>query len=67
MRDVENKRYQTIGKVSKKYWKTSHKFGIRVPKTVYEALQIEKETGSKLWRRSIENEMPNVQCEFKEK
>ena len=46
VRDVAKKRDRIIGKIAKKYWKTSHKFGIRVPKTVDEALQIDKETGT---------------------
>ena len=32
---------RNIGKVDKKYWKTHHKFGMRVPKTVDEVLHIE--------------------------
>ena len=40
VRDVVKKLYLVIWKVSKKYWKTSHKFAIRIIKTVYEALQI---------------------------
>ena len=42
--EVAKKLYHTIGNFAKKYWKTSHKFGILVPKTVDEAIHIEKET-----------------------
>ena len=59
MRDVVKKRYHIIGKVANKYWKTSHKFGIRG-----ELLHIDKETGTDFWRRSIENKMLNLQYTF---
>mmetsp|Transcript_15996 Transcript_15996/g.23839 ORF Transcript_15996/g.23839 Transcript_15996/m.23839 type:complete len:1130 (+) Transcript_15996:7540-10929(+) len=67
VRDVAKKRDRMIGKIAKKYVKTSHKFGIRVPKTVDEALQIDKETGTDFWRKAIEKEMLNVRCAFEEK
>ena len=57
---VAKKRYHIIGKAFKKYWKTSNKFEICVPKTVDEDLQLDKETGIDLWRRSIEKEVFNV-------
>ena len=43
-----------IGKISKKYWKTFHKFGIHVPKKVDGGLQIDKETGTDFWKILIE-------------
>ena len=64
MRDVSKKQDRNIGKVSKKDWKNSHKFRIRVTKTVDEALQIDKETGIDFRRRFIEKYMLNVRCEF---
>ena len=33
-------------KVKCRYWQTTHKFGIRLPKTTEEALQIDKITGT---------------------
>ena len=60
MRDASKKLYHIIGKVTKKYWKTSHKFRTLVPNTVDEALQIEKEMGNDFWRRSTEKEMLNI-------
>ena len=44
--DVAKKQYHIIGKVVKKYYSNSHKFGIRIPNTVDEVLQIDKETGT---------------------
>ena len=54
MREVENKKYHIIGKFANKYWKTSQKFVIRLPKKVDKALQIDKETGTDFWMRLIE-------------
>ena len=36
-RNVLRRRYRIISKVKANYWRTSHKFGIRFPKTVTEA------------------------------
>ncbi|GAX14347.1 hypothetical protein FisN_UnNu047 [Fistulifera solaris] len=58
--DVLQKRNTILAKVKSRYWKTTHKFGIRIPKTVQEALQIDKDTGTDFWRRAIEKEMGKI-------
>lgn len=45
---------------SSKYWMTTHKFGIRLPKDTREALQIDKETGTDFWGKAIEKELRKV-------
>jgi hypothetical protein len=60
VKDVLRRRNQIISKVKSRYWKTSHKFGIQLPHSVQQALQIDKETGTDLWWRAIEKEMKNV-------
>ncbi|GAX25842.1 hypothetical protein FisN_6Hu120 [Fistulifera solaris] len=57
---VLRKRNRILAKVKSRYWKTTHKFGIRIPKTVKEALQIDEETGTDFWRRAIEKEMGKI-------
>ena len=42
-----------------KYWKRTHKYGIRLPHSVEEALRIDEETGTDFWRMAIEKEMKN--------
>ena len=42
-----------ISKFKSRYWQTMHKFGIRLPKTTEEELQIDKITGTDLWRKAI--------------
>ena len=58
--DVLRKRNRIISKVKSKYWRTTHKFGIRVPKTVEEALLIDDETKTDFWRKALAKEMSKV-------
>ncbi len=58
-------RDRIIAKVKSRYWVTTHKFGIRLPKTVKEALKIDEETGTTFWRDAIKKEMSNVKVAFK--
>ena len=59
VRDVLSCRNRIIAKVKAKYWRMTHKFGIRVPKSYNEALAIDKENGNTLWYTSIKKEMNN--------
>jgi Reverse transcriptase (RNA-dependent DNA polymerase) len=43
----------------------THKFGIKIPKTVREALQIDAENGDTQWRDAIEKEMKNIRPAFR--
>ena len=54
------KRNRILAKVKSRYWRTTHKFGIRLPKTVEEALRIDKETGTTFWADAIKKEMDKV-------
>jgi hypothetical protein len=44
----------------KKYWDRIHKFGIELPKSVQQALEIGRKTGTTFWREAIAKEMKNV-------
>jgi hypothetical protein len=55
---------QKLGKKSNKYWHRTHKYGIELPKTVIEALEIDKRTGTTFWREAIDKEMRNVGVAF---
>jgi hypothetical protein len=63
--DVLRKRNRIISKVKSKYWKTTHKFGVRVPRTVEEALAIDDETGTDLWKKALNKEMSKVKVAWK--
>jgi len=47
------KRNRVIAKVKSKYWRTTHKFGIRVPKSIDEAYRIDEENGNSYWADAL--------------
>lgn len=61
------KRDRIISKVKAKNWRTTHKFGIRVPKSVNEAYEIDRLTGTNFQTKVIEKEMQNMQIVFEKK
>jgi len=63
---VLKKRIRIIAKVKSKYWVRTHKFGIRVPKSVAEAKRLNEANGDTLWWDAICKEMKNVRIAFKE-
>ena len=48
-----------------RYLKRTHKFGIELPKTVNEALELDRKNGNTLWSAGIAKEMQNVRVAFK--
>jgi len=60
------KEKRLIKAIKSKYSQRSHKFGIYVPRTVQEALEIEKQTNTTYWREAIQKEMTNNKMAFKE-
>ena len=58
------KRNRVIAKVKSKYWVRTHKFGIRIPKTVEEARRLDAENGNTFWWDAIVKEMRNVRPAF---
>jgi hypothetical protein len=65
IKDILKRRNRIIGKMKSKYWRTTHKFGIHVPKTVKEALAIDDQNGNTFWQDAIKKEMTNVDMAFK--
>ena len=61
---VLKKRNIIISKVKTKYWKRTHKFGIRIPKSVQEAKLLDEQNGNTLWMDAIKMEMKNVRIAF---
>ena len=61
---VMRKRNRMVNKVKKKYWRTTHKYGIRVPKTVAEALQLDKENGNTYWADAVAKEMGKAKVAY---
>jgi hypothetical protein len=54
-----------IADVTKRYHKCTHKFGIQVPKTWDEAVELDEGNGNTLWQDAIRKEMNNVCIAFK--
>ena len=52
--------------VKTKYWDKTHKFGIKVPKSITEAKRIDLDNKNKLWTEAVRQEMTNVRVVFKE-
>ena len=50
---------------TQRYWHKTHKYGIRVPNTVEEAILIDKENGDTLWWDAIMKGTKNVRPDFK--
>jgi hypothetical protein len=59
------KRESFIKATKSRYAKRTYKFGIRVPKTVEEALAIDKATNTTFWYDAIQKEMKNNRLAFK--
>ena len=54
------KRNRIIAKIKSKYWVRTHKFGIKIPKTIEEARRFDAENGNTLWWDAILKEMENI-------
>jgi len=57
-------RDRIITKAKSKYWRTTHKFDIRLPKTAEEAYRIDKATNTDFWMKAIQKELKKVMVAF---
>jgi hypothetical protein len=61
VRDVLKRRERVVKKLkTRKVWQEKMKFGIELPQTVQEALEIDRRTGTTFWRDAINKEMATV-------
>ena len=58
------KRNAILKAMKTRYHRTHQKFGIELPKTVEQALEIDRRNGNTLWRDSINKEMKTVAIAF---
>ncbi|KAL7524097.1 hypothetical protein ACHAWF_000813, partial [Thalassiosira exigua] len=61
---VLKKRKMIIKKAKSKYWRTTHKYGIQIPKTPEEALRIDRETETDFWEKATTKEMSKVKVSY---
>jgi hypothetical protein len=64
--DVLRKMKRLIKMTKARKQRKGFKFGIRIPNTVEEALQLDKQNGNTLWYDAIMKEMTNVRIAFQE-
>ena len=57
-------RERLLKAMQKRYFRTTQKYGIELPKTVKRALEIDAETGTTFWRDALAKEMKNVGVAF---
>jgi hypothetical protein len=62
---VLKNRHHIIAVVTKCYHKRNHKFGIAVPKTWDDCIQLDKENSNYIWQDKVINEIKNVRISFK--
>jgi hypothetical protein len=62
---VLKKRDRIISAVNKRYLKCMHKFGIEVPKTVADAMRLDRENGNTLCMDAVALEISAVRVTFK--
>ena len=62
------KRNRIISRVKSKYWKTTHKYGIRIPKSPQEAVRLDRENdGNRFWQDAMDKEMKKAKVAYKPK
>ena len=62
---VLRKRDRIIAAVNSRVKKVTHKYGIEVPKSVKDAIRIDKANGNTYWQDALAKEMKNVGIAFK--
>ncbi len=63
--DTIKRKERIIKAVKTRYQKRTHKYGLRLPKSVEEAYAIDAETGADFWHQAIMKEMKNNAVAFK--
>ena len=58
------KQIRKVSGAKTKYWMKTHKYGVRLPKSIEEAYRIDRETNTDYWSKAIAKEMKNVMITF---
>ena len=62
---VLKRKNRIIKAIKTRYAKKTHKYGIQVPRSIEEAYQIDRDTGTNHWHQAILKEMKNNAMAFK--
>ena len=62
--NVIRRHNRILSKIKSRYWQRTHKFGIRIPKSMEQAISIDKQNGNSLWWDAICTEIKNVRPAF---
>ena len=62
--NVLRHRKRIISKVKSRYWKTTHMYGIKLPHSVEEALQLDAESNTDHWAKAIAKENKKVRVSW---
>ena len=60
-----NKRNIIISKVKKHHWRKAHKYGLRIPKNVTEAMYIDQKNGNNYGKGAIDKETNKANIAYK--
>ena len=63
---VLKKRDRILKKVKLKYWTRTHQYGLLIPKSIKDAIEIDEVNGNTLWMDSIKMEVKNVRVAFED-
>jgi len=65
VKDTLKRRDRIIKAVKSRYLKRTHKYGVQLPKTVEEAYELDRISGTDFWHQAIVKEMTNNAVAFK--
>lgn len=60
------RRDRVVKRIKSKYWERTHKYGLRIPKSIKEAQEIDAENGDTMWMDAVRLEMKNNRSAFEE-
>ena len=61
---VLRKRERIISKAKAKYWRTTHKYGVKLPNNVKEALHLDTINGNTFWRDAPNKKMGKAKVAY---
>ena len=60
-----NKKNIVLSKVKTNYWRTTHKYVVRLPNNVTESMQIDQANGNTYWKYVLDKDMKKADIVYK--